>query len=126
MNFSVFKDASKMESGFQKLHYFVSNWEEFYEQEKPTPTKDMSEEDILELGYTEQNDWFEQMSQYLNCSINAALDLTYGLERSWFKTEMIETILDMDRNPNNYEFKPILATGEFEWDETNRRFIPDV
>lgn len=62
------------------------------------------------------------LAQYLGCSENTAMDIWYARQRSWFKKEMVQALIDLEKAPPG-TFRPRLTTGEFAWDSRNCRFI---
>lgn len=114
MKFSDF--LSNMKNGYEKLISFNKNWKAYflYLQEHCSGTFD------------EQSEYFDRLAEYLNVSDHTAQDIWYSNQRSWFKPEMVDVMIDMDRNPDKYSFHPIYTSGAFIWDSVNKKFIPEV
>lgn len=80
------------------------------------------------IDFREDDDtvlYFEELMRLLDVSHHTACDLWYANQRSWFKPEMAEVIVDMEKNKEKYNYFPILTRGDFAWDSVNRRFIPE-
>lgn len=68
--------------------------------------------------------FIQGLAQHIGCNDDTAMDIWYARQRSWFCKEMVQALIDLEKAPKG-TFRPILTTGEFEWDETNRCFIPE-
>lgn len=69
-----------------------------------------------------QDKFFDALCEKFNISMNCALDIWYAEQRSWFDPKMIDVLIDMHHNPQNYSFFPSLSSGEFTWKDD--RFHP--
>lgn len=65
------------------------------------------------------------LAKYLGCSTDCALDIWYARQRSWFRPEMIQALIDLDSSTDPMVFRPCLPSGEFVWDVVNKKFIPE-
>jgi hypothetical protein len=72
----------------------------------------------------EQEAFFDALAVKFGVNYSTALNIWYAEQRSWFKPEMIAELIRLDK-AGPEEFRPILASGEFEWDEVNCKFVPE-
>lgn len=76
-----------------------------------------------ENGHLERVEYFAKLSELFDCQIHTVIDIWYAEQRSWFKPEMIDELLRLDKVPPGSEFRPNLCSGEFEW--RDGRFVPE-
>ncbi len=78
--------------------------------------------DFYEKSTLDDNAFFEGLAKELDISFDAAIDIWYAEQRSWFKPEMVDELCRLDKVKG--EFRPALYSGEFGWDEESKRFTP--
>ena len=66
---------------------------------------------------------FESLQNLFDVSPAGAMDIWYAPQRSWYVPEMMDVIIDMDKNPQKYDFIPVLTSGDFDWDQVNKKFV---
>lgn len=64
--------------------------------------------------------FFTGLQELFQVSDRVTLDIWYAPQRSWFVPEMIEELIRLDHAG---EPLPNLTSGEFKWDEVNKKFI---
>jgi len=101
----------------QKLNEFNRNWSNMFQ--RMIDNHEAVEDDELPF-------YVATLAKTLNTSVDAAYDVWYANQRSWIKPGMIDTIIEMARNPTNYSFHPNFGSGDFEWDEKNQQFLPGL
>jgi len=72
----------------------------------------------------EESEFFSKLAQMFDISIGTAYKIWYAEQRSWFKPEMVDAIIALDKAPLK-EFRPLFCSGEFERDVENKKFIPE-
>lgn len=70
-----------------------------------------------------ETNFFNALMKEFNVSYDTALDIWYAPQRSWFRSEMMEAIIALDKLEPG-EFIPCFASGEFKWDAVNKKFLP--
>lgn len=93
---------------------FLSSWETRYKkicEEKTVPNW----EDEQAVFFTELNEFFD---------VPNSLNIWYAPQRSWYRPEMMNIIVNMSRNPDKYDFLPNFGTGDFTWNVEELRFEP--
>lgn len=101
-------DSTSMDRKYQA---FQNNWETLYEticQDKKYPNWE-----------DEQACYFTALSEEFN--VPDAVDIWYAPQRSWYKPEMMNVIVDMLRNPEKYDFHPNFTSHDFEWTDNQFR-----
>ena len=69
----------------------------------------------------DQDDFFENLAKEFNVSVGTAYNIWYAPQRSWYKPEMMDEIIRLDK-VGAEQFHPCFASGEFKWD--GNKFIP--
>jgi len=80
--------------------------------------------DLGILNCDEISGFIQGLSKYLGCNESTAMDIWYARQRSWFKNEMVQALIDLEKAPVG-TFRPNLTSGEFEWDDQNHCFIKE-
>lgn len=68
------------------------------------------------------NAFFDNLAKEFDVSQSTAYSIWYAEQRSWFRPEMIDELIRLDKAPKE-EFRPSLASGEFQW--KNGKFLPE-
>ncbi len=77
--------------------------------------------DYCDGNKMEQEEFYQGIMDLFNVSYGTAMNLWYAPQRSWFKEEMFDELIRLDKVKD--EFIPNLCSGEFEWE--GNKFIPD-
>jgi hypothetical protein len=72
----------------------------------------------------EWDEFFFSMAQDLSCSFSTVYNIWYANQRSWFKPDMVEALIKLEKEPD--AFQPHLISGDFDWDDNTKRFVPDA
>lgn len=78
----------------------------------------------LYLKFCEENKqsgedrFFCKLAQEFDCSVNCSYLFWFAEQRSWFKPEMIDELIRMDKNGEDF---PNLLSGDFRWE--NNKFL---
>jgi hypothetical protein len=69
--------------------------------------------DYLDLSRDkDEKEFFEGLASLFDVSHSTAMDIWYSVQRSWFRTGMIDELIRLDKTT---EWKPVLTSGEFVW-----------
>lgn len=71
----------------------------------------------------EPDTFFANLAKEFGVSDSTAYDIWYAPQRSWYKPEMMDEIVRLDKVTD--EFFPNYYSGSFDWDEVNKKFIPE-
>lgn len=66
--------------------------------------------------------FFTGLQRLFNISEASAMDIWYAAQRSWFKPEMVDELIRLDKAG---EWRPNLQSGEFIWNSETNRFLPE-
>ena len=69
-------------------------------------------------------DFFANLAEEFDVSLSVAYDIWYAPQRNWYLPEMMDEIIRLDKAPAG-EFRPNFCSGEFDWDNVNKKFIPE-
>lgn len=97
----------------EKYKKFISEWANTYSK--------ICEEKSYVNWEDEQAVFFTELDNLFN--VHDSINIWYAPQRSWYKPEMMDVIVDMIKNPDNYDFIPNFYTGEFDWDHENKKFV---
>jgi hypothetical protein len=65
-----------------------------------------------------EQDFFQNLANEFDVSVGTAYNIWYAPQRSWYKPEMMEEIIRLDKCKLE-EFFPNFYTGEFKWNGKN-------
>lgn len=71
-----------------------------------------------------ESEIFNGISELFKISLQTVMMIWYMDSRSWFKPEMIDALILLDKEKSP-EFVPNIFSGEFAWDDENKKFVPD-
>lgn len=75
--------------------------------------------------YSNEDEFFQHLTELFPVSSATAYDIWYAYQRSWFEPEMIDALIKLDGISDNSVFRPNLFSGDFDWDDEKKEFVPE-